>query len=250
MHSPKSGMGRGFLVVLVAVASSAARADDAVLVEAIAGLEASGSDHGYGFVTAGIAPPISSGLRLPLRLTASYLRYTFMVGTATTAVEAPGVSLLAGLAFHGEQGGLVLYGGAELRREQRRLEGSPDPATVDLRLGAIGQLEANLALGRRLHAFALATYAGAARYTYAKLTLRGQLNNLDWQGPLTFFLGAEGTGQGNADTRAAQAGGSFEVGFVRAHLSLGVHAGVQETWSPGQPHTRGPYAGLSLYCSF
>ena len=131
-----------------------------------------------------------------------HLRYTYGDGLGTTAVEAPGVTMPAGLA-----------------------------------------------LGRRFHTFALATYAGAARYLYAKLALRGQLNNLEWRGPLTFFLAVEGTGQGNAETRTTQAGGSFEVGFVRARLSVGVHAGVQETWSPGQPHTRGPYGGLSLYHS-
>jgi hypothetical protein len=238
---------RPLLAVILALSAGAVGAADPVLLEAIGGFELSGADRSYAFVTAGAAPAVALGLRMPVRLTASDLRYSFESGGTTTAVHSPGATLLAGLGLRGERSGLALTGGGELRRERRRVEGSSDPATVDVRPGAVIQLEGDRAMGLRLHVFALVSFAGASRYTYARLAVRRQLSNLQWRGPLAVFAGIEGSGQGNAETRAAQAGGSIEITFARAQLSLGAHAGLEESGSPGEPRRRTPYAALSVY---
>lgn len=249
MHTASYDVARALLSVLLGLTPLAVAAAEPVVLEAIGGLEAGGRARSYGFVTAGIAPSIASGLRLPIRLTVSDLRYSFDAGGVTTAVQSPGVTLLAGLAIDGRRGRLALQGGGELRRELRRAGGSA-PAETDLQPGAVAQLEADLALGSRLHAFAVANYAGAARYTYARLAVLWQLGNLAWSGPRSHFAGVEGAGQGNAETSSAQVGASLQITFVRAQLSLGAHAGLEESWSPAAPRSRAPYGALSLYKRF
>jgi hypothetical protein len=241
---------RRWLVAALLAGAAAARAEDRVIFEAIGGWESSPSNGSYAFATAGASPHLTGGLRLPVRLTASDLRYSFDTAGATTSVRSPGVTLLVGLGLRGAAGGVVLSGGGELRWERRQLLGTAEPASTIRRAGAVAQLEGDFAMGRRLRTFLLANYAGAARYTYARAALRCQLSPLEWRGPLAWFAGIEATSQGNADTRAAQLGGSVEATVVRASLSVGLHGGYEESWSPGEAHRRRPYGALSFYERF
>ena len=64
------------------------------------------------------------------------------------------------------------------------------------------------------------------------------------------FVGPEVTGQGNDETRAVQGGGFAEWSFVPQRVSLSLHGGYKESWSPGESRRRGAYLGLALYHRF
>jgi hypothetical protein len=230
------------------LAAGAARAEEGVTFEGIAGLDVGGAGSRYAFATAGASLPLGGRFRVPIRLTASDLRYSFGAAGATTDVRSPGATALAGIGLRRGAGALSLSAGGELRREERRVPGSP-PAT-GLRAGAVAQLEGELGLGPRLQATLLASWAGAARYAWSRAALRFQLNDLAWQGPLVAFAGLEGIGQGNAETRAVRGGGVLELNLVPARLSLALHAGVETRGSPGAPWSRAPYGTLGLYRPF
>lgn len=237
----------GLLLLSLSLAPLRTTAGEPALLEAIGGIEAGGTDRSYAFLTGGWGASLGPGLRLPLRLTASDLRYSFASGGATTDVHAPGATLLAGLSWEGSRGRVAVLGGGEVRRERRSVRGSAAPATSVLKPGAVAQVEGDLAFGGRLRAFALANYAGAARYAYGRLALLWQLTNLRWEGARAWFVGLEGVAQGNAETRAAQAGGMLQVTFARVQFSIGLHAGVEQSRSPGGPSDHRPYGALSLY---
>jgi hypothetical protein len=56
--------------------------------------------------------------------------------------------------------------------------------------------------------------------------------------------------QGNDESDAIQGGGFVEWSFVPQRLSLGLHAGYKESWSPGEAHRRGGYLGVGAYGAF
>jgi hypothetical protein len=141
-------------------------------------------------------------------------------------------------------------GGGEIRQERREI-GDPAPSKRDdANCGFVIQVDGDLALAKHWRALALGNYAGAARYTYARGAVRYQATNLDWQWPTTFFVGVEGVRQGNVESDAFQGGGFVEYGLVSQHLSLALHGGYKESWSPGEAHRRGGYMGVSAYRAF
>ncbi len=229
---------------------AAARAAGPGPFEGIAGWEGSSRDQGYAFATLGALVPGGPTFVFPVRLTGSWLAYTYDSSSTGVRVRAPGASLMAGVRVSGPRGSLTVTAGGEVRREHRELA-APGLMSRDRTVGgAVVQLEGDTPLSPRWRVLGLANYAGAARYTYARGALRWQANNLDWQGPRVFFVGVEGVGQGNGDSQGWQAGGFAECDLVRQRVSLGLHAGYRESGSGGVVRQTGAYAGAGLYRRF
>jgi hypothetical protein len=241
--------GLAVLVTAAALAGAAApaRADR---FEVIAGWEGDSHAQGYGFGTVGALIPLTPHLVLPVRASGSFLYYDYDSSATTLRVRSPGVSLLAGLRVTGPGGSATLMGGGEVRWDHRETEDVAGPVRRETNGGFIVQAEGDLSLAKRWRALALANYAGAARYTYGRAAVRYQATNLDWQRPTTSFAGIEGVLQGNDESRAFQGGGFVECTLVHSHLSLALHGGYKESWSPGEDHRRGAYFGAGIYRAF
>ncbi|HEY6866659.1 MAG TPA: cellulose biosynthesis protein BcsS [Candidatus Eisenbacteria bacterium] len=221
----------------------------AAALEGLGGWEGDGFGQGYGFLALGAIIPARSNASIMVRAQASYLYYDFESSGATTRVISPGATLLAGVRFAGERGSLALAGGGEARRE-RRQPPAPAAETWDTPTGGVGQLEADAALAPRWHVTLIANYAGAARYLFSRAALRWQATNPDWSRPTTMTCGLELTGQGNDETRGVQGGALADLALVPRRLSLAVHGGYKDAWSPGERHRRGAYFGAGFYRRF
>jgi len=217
--------------------------------EGIAGWEGDSFAQGYGFVALGASLPLGSRWSLPVRLQGSYLYYDFQEPAETTKVRSPGAGVLAGFRLGGARGSATLFAGGEVRRE-RRDPGSGAGVSTSTESGGVLQAEGNLVLNPRWQGSLLANYATSTRYVWTHVSLRVQLANLDWQGPVSPFLGIEGGRQGNDESDAWQAGAFAEWSLVPSRISLSLHGGYKETWSPGTGHRRGAYLGFGLYHRF
>jgi cellulose biosynthesis protein BcsS len=219
-------------------------------LESIAGWEGDSRDNGYGFAEAGTHLAITSHVMIPIGVSISYLYYHYDSAGVDIAVRSPGASLMTGLRVAGPRGSISAMGGGELRWEHRDTE---TPGTVQrtrTTSGVVLQTYGDLALARRIQASEFAVYVGTGRYLLGRGTLRFQVTNADWKRPTTFYLGVEGGGQGNAESQGFQGGGLAEWILVPRQVSLGLHSGYKESWSPGWPHERGGYLGVSLYHRF
>lgn len=235
---------------LLAAFLATARACEAGPIEAIAGWEGDSFDQGYGFGTLGLLVADGRKVSMPVRATGSYLYYEFEDAGGTVRVRAPGVAAVAGPRFAWPRGAITLTGGGEVRWERREGPGGAGYGPARALGGAVFEGTADLRLGRRVLPFLLATYSGSARYLFGRASLRYQCSNLDWSGPATWNAGIEGTGQGNAETKAVQAGGLVECTLTRIHLTVGVHGGYKSIDSGGGSRRSGGYGGLSLYRRF
>jgi cellulose biosynthesis protein BcsS len=257
---PHRVSGLGVLAVLAA-SILAMRPAAAGPLEVLAGWEGDTHSQGYGFVAVGGLFPAGTGVEVPLRLTASYLYYTFTDAGTDVSVRSTGASLVTGVRGSGPHGSVTFLVGGEARREHRdpgTVETAPgpppapaaQPATDETIYGVVGQVDGDLTMGKRWRGFLLANYAGAASYIYGRAAVRYQATNVDWTKPTAFFLGLEAVRQGNDESDALQGGGFMELAFVPNHVSLGFHAGYKESWSPGEDHRRGAYLGLGVYRRF
>ncbi len=239
------------LALLACLAVSASSRSAHAATELIGGWEGDSFQQGYGFLAVGPLVRAGPDVSIPARLTGSYLYYDFISDGQTTKVRAPGLSGMTGLRLGGDAGSLTLLGGAEWRNERRELLGGSTPATTQGKWGGIAQVEGNLPLTQRWSAFLLGSYAGAARYLYGLGWLQAQLNNLEWRsGATTLFAGLEGVRQGNNESSGAQGGAFLSLSLGGSGVSLRLHGGYKETWSPGTAHRRGGYGGLGFYKSF
>jgi hypothetical protein len=242
----KSGCRVGYVLV-VALTFSCPAAPHAAGLDQYAGWEGDDRRQGFGYTGLGVALPASRTLELPVALSVSYLYYHYDSAGTSISVRSPGASLMSGLRIHGAHGSASLTGGVETRWEHRDIGVA---ATRQITWGAVVQSYGDLAFGRRLQASEFAVYVGSASYVVARAALRYQLSNLDWKGPVTTFAGIESVRQGNADSDAFQWGGFAEWNVVPQRVSLGLHAGLKTSWTPGQPHQAGSYIGTSLYHHF
>jgi len=233
---------------LAALLFGSVASSTAATIEGIAGWEGDAFDDGYGFVTAGLIGRDSSAVSIPVRVTGSYLYYRYHDVLGDTRVQAPGASALAGMRRRGTSGSVSLTAGGEVRRERREPVSGNGIVGVVWRGGLVAQAEGNLSLGR-FQPTALLVYSGASRYWYGRGSLRWQLSNRSWAGPITWFAGVEGVGQGNADADAVQAGAAVECALVRSHLSLSLHGGAKRL-STGGTRREGGYVGVGLYRAF
>jgi hypothetical protein len=252
------------LGILAALATSilATRPVAAGPLEVLAGWEGDTYSQGYGFVAVGGLFPAGTRVVVPLRLTGSYLYYTFTDAGTNVSVRSTGVSLVSGIRSSGPHGSVTFLVGGEIRREHRdpgTVVPTPGPppapttqqtATDETISSVVAQVDGDVTMGKRWRGFLLANYAGAATYIFGRTAVRFQATNLDWTKPTAFFLGLEVGRQGNDESDAFQGGGFMELAFVPQHISLGLHAGYKESWSPGEDHRRGAYLGLGVYRRF
>lgn len=218
-------------------------------LEGLGGWEGDSFSQGYGFLGLGAVIPTRSSPSIMVRAQASYLYYDFESSGATTRVTSPGMMLIAGARWTRARGSLALAGGGEVRREHRE-PAAPATDTWDTPSGGVGQLEADASITARWRVNLLANYAGAARYLFSRAALRWQATNLDWSQPTTMTYGLELTGQGNDESRGVQGGAVADLNLVPRRVSLAVHGGYKDTWSPGERHRRGAYFGLGFYRRF
>lgn len=236
------------LVAVCTLATVAPPARAAVTLEGLAGWEGDGFGQGYGFVGAGAVTPIRTRLALVTRLSASYLYYSFEALGITTSVASPGVSVMTGLRTEFARGSAAVLGGYEARREVRRTDTTPDETGITG--GGVVQADVDLGLGRQWRGFFAANYTGAARYVFSRVAVRLQATNLDWNGPVAFFLGVETIGQGNDESVGVQGGPFMEWALVPQRLSFALRGGYKDGWSPNGPHRRGAYGGVGVYHRF
>jgi len=240
-------------LVLISLAAASWPAEilaGATGVEGIAGWEGDSHGQGYGFAGIGWLVPAGPRLVVPLRAFGSYLYYDFESSGAVTKVRSPGLTMMAGIRFPGTRGNLTLLGGGEARREHRTIDTGTGTAEDQTTSGIVLQADGDRAFNPRWRGYLFINYGGASRYLYSRTAMRRQVTNLDWKRPTGFFLGLELIGQGNDETRAAQGGGFAEWNLVRQSVSLALHGGYKESWSPGENDRRGGYLGLALYRRF
>jgi len=218
-------------------------------IDLFGGWEGDSRSQGYGYLGLGSSVRAASHVFIPFGVTTSYLYYHYGSNGTDIVVRSPGMSLMSGLRLAGPRGSLSVMAGGEVRREYREphIPGAVvgDPTTT----GAVVQSYADLGLTRQWQASEFSVFVGAARYAVGRLALRRQVTNLDWGKKTTFFLGAETVRQGNADSDVLQVGGFAEWNLVPWRMSVGLHTGYKDSWSPGQPHTTGAYFGTSFYRS-
>ncbi len=219
-------------------------------VEGVAGWEGDGFDQGYGFLTAGVSFLDGRALSIPLRVNGSYLYYNYRETGEVVRVSGPGGAGLIGIRGTRPWGTVAALTGGEVRWERCEREASGGVSASVARGGIIAQVEAEFAWSRRLRPFLLANYSGSARYAYGRAGLRWQISNIDWRRPVTWSLGVEGVGQGNADTDAVQGGVTVECALVRSRVSLGVRGGYKDSASSAGGRRHGGYVGAGLYRRF
>jgi hypothetical protein len=219
-------------------------------VEGIAGWEGDGFDQGYGFATAGVSFQDGRTISIPLRISGSYLYYNFGEAGEVIRVSGPGTAGLIGIRSTRPWGTIAASSGGEIRWEKREHELPGGTGASVARVGVIAQLETELVWGRRLRPFLLANYSGSARYVYGRAGMRWQISNIDWRGPLTWSLGLEGVGQGNADTDAVQGGATVDCALVRSRISLSLRGGYKDSASSDGGRRHGAYIGGGLYRRF
>ncbi|PYP40162.1 MAG: hypothetical protein DMD48_04455 [Gemmatimonadetes bacterium] len=182
-----------------------------------------------------------------------------VAGLTATPAEASSVEGIAGWEGDGwligvrstrPWGTVAALTGGEIRWERRDRETMGGPGASVARGGIVAQVEGEIACSRRLRPFILANYSGSARYVYGRAGLRWQISNIEWHGPLTWSLGIEGVGQGNADTDAVQGGATVECAFVRSRISLGVRGGYKNSASSDGGRRDDGYLGAGFYRRF
>jgi cellulose biosynthesis protein BcsS len=216
-------------------------------LQQFAGWEGDTRGQGYGFV--GVGAPLTLGrhVAIPLSTSASFLYYDYDSSAANVAVRSPGVSVMSGVRLSASHGSVSLLGGGELRWERRSVS-TLDNSVVERQVpGAVLQTYDDLDLGRRFYLSGFGVYVGAARYLIGRGAIRYQLTNVDGRRGTSFFVGAEGVRQGNEQSDAFEAGGFAEWHLAAQRISVAVHSGYKESWSPGYAHERGSYAAVSYY---
>lgn len=235
---------------LVAVLGLITPRCDASQVEGIAGWEGDGFDQGYGFVVAGLLCRAGGTTSIPLCVSGNYLYYNYGEAGEVIRVSGPGSAGVIGVRSARPWGTVAALAGGEIRWEKRERDIPSGAGASVARGGVVAQAEAEFVWGRRLRPFLLANYSGSAHYIYGRAGLRCQVSNIDWRGPLTWSLGIEGVGQGNADTDAMQGGAIVECALVHSRISLSTRAGYKDSASSEGGRRHGGYVGVGLYRRF
>jgi hypothetical protein len=214
--------------------------------ELVAGWE--GDLHrGYAFASPVLSAGLGAGHVLVLRGAASYLYYRFPEAAGPTHVRSPG--LAAGLAWRlrGRRGSATIGPGFELRTTERRPAGAV--RTRNLERGFTAQGDVFLQPTPLTTLIAIASYGHANRYVWARAGAKRQLTNTRFTSALALGLGIEVTAQGNADSRAWQAGALLALDLPRARTSLQLRGGYTRLRypGPGGPGESRPYMGVGFY---
>ena len=235
------------LLAFVLFSSDLARAG---VLEGIAGWEGDSRQQGYGYLGLGAQLPVRSELTVPFSLSVSYLYYHYDDAGTRISVRSPGASVMSGLRFHAARFSGTVMAGAEIRWEHQETDSLNSLVRQRARTGPVFQFYGEQALASRWQVSEFGVYIGSANYIVSRATLRYQVTNVNWKARTTFYIGIEGVRQGNEFSDAAQVGGFAEWNLLPLRMSLGLHSGYKESWSPGQTHDRGQYFGSSLYRRF
>jgi cellulose biosynthesis protein BcsS len=251
-RASETGLGvRGkILALLIAFALFPATPLRAGVLEGFAGLEGDSRQDGYGFAGIGVLIPAGRYLNVPLTTSVSYLFYNYDSTGTKISVRSPGTSLMTGIRVRIPRGSISAMAGGEMRRDYRDTNNPGIPQSERTTFGFVVQTYDDLALARRWQASGFGVYVGAAKYVVGRAAMRYQVTNIDWKRPTSVFVGVEGVRQGNDLSDALQAGGFAEWNLVRQQLSVSLHSGYKESWSPGQIHQGGRYFGVGLYRHF
>lgn len=217
--------------------------------ELIGGYEWDTHGSGYAFFGPGYVRPIKPGLAWTASVFPNYLHYEFDQPSGTTKVRSPGVSSMFGLRF-GEKNFFKVGAGPEVKlrtTEFRAANGTVASEKTDARYGASIGAEMYVNPSPRNNIHALVNYGTADKYTWGRIGAKRQMNNLDWQGRHTTFLGVEAIGQGNDDIKSTQFGGFVEFGLVPSQVSLAFKAGYKRSTFPSAPDKKGPYFAVTFY---
>jgi hypothetical protein len=240
--------GAGFaLLAFVLFSPDLARAG---VLEGVAGWEGDSRQQGYGYLGLGAQLPARGELTVPFSLSVSYLYYHYDDAGTRISVRSPGASVMSGVRFHAARFSGTVLAGAEIRWEHQETNSLNSLVRRRATTGPVFQFYGEQALASRWQASEFGIYVGSANYIVSRASLRYQLTNVNWKGRTTFFMGIEGVRQGNEFSDAAQVGGFAEWNLLPLRMSLGLHSGYKESWSPGQTHERGQYLGSSLYRRF
>jgi hypothetical protein len=214
--------------------------------ELIGGYEADTHGTGYAFFGPSYVHPFKPGVAWTASVFPNFLYYEFENSQDTTKVRSPGVSSMVGLRF-GEKNFFKI--GAEVKWRKREFHPDRGPVTeaTDTRVGASAGAEMYVNPSARSNVHALVNYNTSDKYTWGRVGVKGQLNNVDWQGPNTTFLGVEGIGQGNEDIKSVQIGGFVEVVHVPTNVSVAFKAGYKRSTFPVGPEKTGPYFAVTFY---
>ena len=217
------------------------------------GYEGDTHETGYGFVGPAYTRPLGdSKLAFKAHVYATHLRYEFDNGLGgTTEVNSPGVVPAIGLRYGGKTW-VQVTAGPDIDREHREIR-DESGIVLDERKTRVG-----VSLGtqawwnptRRSNVFAQLSYGTGSDYTWGRLAAKHQITNMDWHGPITLYLGAEGIGQGNQDIRSWQGGGLLEFVFTHAQLSLVGRGGYKRSTFDRGPDKTGSYFGVGLWKRF
>lgn len=199
--------------------------------------------RGYTFVS--VVFSVGGPVALTVSPTASFLYYEVPDGTDRTRVRSPGASIAAGLRVRTARVTMTAGLGFETRRTVR--ESGPGPGTLQQESGLIVHGTVFAQATRLTNINAIVSYSNANQYIWARGGLKQQLTNRRFRDPVALAVGIETTAQGNADVRAYQAGGVFEIAFVRAAGSVQLRAGLGRHQYRDGTAERRPYFGIGFY---
>jgi cellulose biosynthesis protein BcsS len=211
------------------------------------GWEGDTRGQGYGFVGTSASLSFGRHVAFPVSASASFLYYGYDSAATSVLVRSPGASLMTGVRVAGARESATLLMGYEMRWEWREVGGSGGSMRSRQVLGGVVQTYDDLSLGRRWYLSGFGVYVGGAEYLIGRGAIRCQLTNLDWKASRSFFMGMEAVRQGNDNSDGLQVGGFVEWNLAPKRITLGLHSGYKESWSPGYPHQPGGYFGVSFY---
>jgi hypothetical protein len=216
--------------------------------ELISGYEGDTDGSSYVFAGPSYVRPIRPGLAWTARASGNYLAYQFSDEDGRNKVRSPGVSAAAGLQF-GDKNFFRLLAGPEVKWSRTEVTSADSSISTqrETRWGAnVGaEVYANPMSHNNIQG--LVNYNTSDKYSWARLGFKEQINNRQWKGANTVFLGVEGIAQGNHDIRSNQVGGLFEIVHVPARVSVVFKAGYKRSTFEVGPDKTGPYFSAGFY---
>ena len=216
--------------------------------ELIGGYEFDTHATGYAFFGPSYVHPITPTVAWTANLFPNFLYYEFDAPNGTTKVRSPGVGSMVGLRF-GEKNFFKVGAGPQVkwRRTEFQPRSGPSTDVSETRVGANVGAEAYVNPSPRNNVHAQLNYSTTDKYTWGRVGVKRQVNNLTWQRPNTTFVGVEGIGQGNEDIKSVQFGGFVEVVHVPTNVAMAFKAGYKRSTFPAGPDKTGPYFAVTFY---
>jgi hypothetical protein len=207
-----------------------------------------GTTRGYGFGMPVFSKELGGGNFLVVRGSGSFLYYKIPDATGDTRVRSPGISGGLAYRFRTPRLSLTIGPGYEVRWKRSRLSDGSELRETERGINAQGDIFFQATPLTNLNL--IASYGDANRYVWSRAGVKRQVTNTKFERSTALALGLELTAQGNREIRAYQAGGLFEIMFLRARGSIQLRAGyAQERYPSGLRFDR-PYFSIGLYKAF